>query len=111
MKKAQLQRMIYEGLKPEMPELMVCHKMICFTPVNSILRGVILSPLARSARLLRVCTFARPLFCPSPGLMGSTALVAWGLLRFDVWDLDKLEDAKIFQKLLRLHNAKCEDSR
>jgi len=101
MKKAQLRRMIYDGLKPEMPELAVCHEMICITPVNSILRGVILSPLVRSPRLLRVCTFARPLFCPDAGLSGATALVVRGLLRFDIWDFDKLEDPKIFQRLLR----------
>jgi hypothetical protein len=106
MKKAQLRRMIYDSLKPEMPELVVCHEMICVTPVNSVLRGVMLSPRVRSPRLLRVCTFARPLFCPDAGLMGATSFFAWGLLRFDVWDFDKLEDPRIFRRLLQITRRK-----
>jgi len=98
--------MLYDGLKPEMPGLAVCDEMICITPVNSILRGVTLSPFLRSRRSLRVATFARPLFCPDAGYMGATSRVAWGLLRFDVWHFDELEDPQIFQRLLRITRRK-----
>lgn len=106
MKRAQLRRMIYDGLEPEMPELRLCDEMICVTPVNSMLRGVGFTPLIRSPRLLHICTFARPLFCPDAGFLGATSRVAWGLLQFDVWSLDKLEDPRIFQRLLRVTRRK-----
>ena len=105
MKRAELRRMLYDGLKTEMPELVVCDEMICATPVKSILRGVTLSPFLRS-RHLRVDTFARPLFCPDASYMGATSGVAWGILRFDVWHFDKLEDPRIFQRLLRITRRK-----
>jgi len=101
MKRAQLRRMIYDNLKPEMPGLVVCDEMICATPVNSILRGVILSPLVRSPLSLRVCAFARPLFSPDAGFMGATSPIAWGLLRMDTWNFNKLEDPRRFQRLIR----------
>lgn len=105
MKRAQLRRMLYEGLKPEMPELTVCDEMICVTPVNSILRGVVISPFLRS-RHLRVATFARPLFCPDAGYMGAASTVAWGILRNDVWHFDEIENPRVFQRLLRITQRK-----
>ena len=107
MKRAQLRRLLYDGLKPEIPNLTVCDEMICVTPVNAVLRGVTLAPFLRS-RHLRVATFARPLFCPDAGVMGlgAATTVARGLLRNDVWHFDKLEDPRISQRLLQITRRK-----
>jgi hypothetical protein len=59
MKRSQLCRMIFDRLKPEMPELVMCNDLICVTPLNSVLRGVVVTILTRSPKIAHVSAFAR----------------------------------------------------